>query len=223
MGLSNVTGASSILQPGVCTSSTRPASPYDGQVIYETDTDKVAVYDSSSWVYKTGTSHVNPAMVLLASAELSSVTSFTLDNVFSANYQVFQILIRNTGNSAAVTIQLRVGGVAATTNYNRQETDTGGTTMTIARTTGQPSIYIGAFGSAASHANIMLYSPNQATPTIADARSSHGASYDIAQPKMVDVLTFHTTSTAYDGFAVTAANANTLIGRYWVYGLVGAL
>jgi hypothetical protein len=43
------------LKPGVVTSSNRPANPYDGMMIYETDTDKVAVYDSSAWVYKTGT------------------------------------------------------------------------------------------------------------------------------------------------------------------------
>jgi len=49
MPLSNVIGASSILKPGVCTSSTRPASPYDGQVIYETDTNLTLVYEGSEW------------------------------------------------------------------------------------------------------------------------------------------------------------------------------
>ena len=94
MGLSNVTGASSILQPGVCTSSTRPASPYDGQVIYETDTDKVAVYDSSSWVYKTGTSHVNPAFVCVkAETAFSAAASVTVDNVFSSSYTNYRIMI----------------------------------------------------------------------------------------------------------------------------------
>ena len=33
----------------VCTSSTRPPSPTEGQVIYETDTDLLLVYDGSSW------------------------------------------------------------------------------------------------------------------------------------------------------------------------------
>lgn len=33
-----------------CTSSTRPASPVEGQVIYETDTDKFYAYDGSAWV-----------------------------------------------------------------------------------------------------------------------------------------------------------------------------
>ena len=38
------------LKPGVCTSSNRPANPYDGMVIYMTDVDQTAVWDGTSWV-----------------------------------------------------------------------------------------------------------------------------------------------------------------------------
>jgi hypothetical protein len=50
MPLSSVVGAQSIVKPGVCTSSTKPASPYDGQVIYMTDVDQTAVWDGSNWI-----------------------------------------------------------------------------------------------------------------------------------------------------------------------------
>ena len=33
----------------VCTSSTRPGSPFEGQGIFETDTSAAYVYDGSSW------------------------------------------------------------------------------------------------------------------------------------------------------------------------------
>ena len=49
MGISQQIGASSLSKPGVCTSSTRPATPYEGQQIYETDTDKVLVWNGSAW------------------------------------------------------------------------------------------------------------------------------------------------------------------------------
>ena len=39
------------LRPGVTTSSNRPASPFEGQMIYETDTDKTLVYSGSAWLY----------------------------------------------------------------------------------------------------------------------------------------------------------------------------
>jgi hypothetical protein len=49
MGLDSAYGIGSLKQ-GVCTSSTRPASPFEGQIIYETDTDRVLVYNGSSWI-----------------------------------------------------------------------------------------------------------------------------------------------------------------------------
>ena len=49
MGISQQIGSSSLSKPGVCTSSTRPATPYEGQMIYETDTDKVLVYNGTAW------------------------------------------------------------------------------------------------------------------------------------------------------------------------------
>lgn len=46
MSVSNLT---TTLKTGVCTSSTRPSVPYEGQTIYETDTDEMLVYNGSSW------------------------------------------------------------------------------------------------------------------------------------------------------------------------------
>jgi len=40
----------------VCTSSTRPASPVDGSMIYETDKDRVRVYNGSAWDLMAGAS-----------------------------------------------------------------------------------------------------------------------------------------------------------------------
>ena len=48
MGLDAGYGIGS-LKPGVCTSTTRPASPYTGQMIYQTDTGSISVWNGSSW------------------------------------------------------------------------------------------------------------------------------------------------------------------------------
>jgi hypothetical protein len=37
------------IKPGVCTSSTRPANPFEGQVIYETDTNNTRFWSGSAW------------------------------------------------------------------------------------------------------------------------------------------------------------------------------
>jgi hypothetical protein len=38
-------------RPGVCTSGTRPTAPYEGQFIYETDTDMLAIWNGTAWRY----------------------------------------------------------------------------------------------------------------------------------------------------------------------------
>ena len=43
----NATG----LRPGVCTSTSRPTTPYTGQIVYETDTGYLRVWDGSAWDY----------------------------------------------------------------------------------------------------------------------------------------------------------------------------
>lgn len=48
MGIGNAYGIGS-LRPGVATSTSRPASPFEGQMIYETDTDTVKFYNGTSW------------------------------------------------------------------------------------------------------------------------------------------------------------------------------
>jgi hypothetical protein len=48
MSLSNLATG---LRPGVCTSTTRPGSPYTGQIIYETDTGYLRVWDGAAWDY----------------------------------------------------------------------------------------------------------------------------------------------------------------------------
>ena len=58
MGISNF--STSGLKPGVCTSTTRPTAPYEGMMIYETDTDKVLVWNGSAWLYTTTPQTLEP-------------------------------------------------------------------------------------------------------------------------------------------------------------------
>ena len=52
MGISQQIGASSLIKAGVIDNTAgRPASPYEGQVIYQKDTDKVLVWNGSTWLY----------------------------------------------------------------------------------------------------------------------------------------------------------------------------
>jgi len=49
-----ISNQASGIRPGVCTSTTRPVTPYEGQTIYETDTDRLLVWNNSVWIQASG-------------------------------------------------------------------------------------------------------------------------------------------------------------------------
>jgi hypothetical protein len=117
MPLSSVVGAQSIVRPGVCTSSTRPASPYDGQVIYETDTDKIAVYDSSAWVYKTGaTAPAAPAISAIGYASVTTSQSTTSTSYTDLSTAGPTVTV-TTGTTALVMLQTKASDNVANRQY----------------------------------------------------------------------------------------------------------
>jgi hypothetical protein len=95
MGITQQIGASSITKPGVCTSSTRPSSPYAGQAVYETDTNRYIVYNGSGWVSLSGTS------TLVTSLPSSPIDGQIIDYVAdSANGVVWRFRYRSASASA---------------------------------------------------------------------------------------------------------------------------
>ena len=54
MPLSTVLGAQSLIKPGVCTTATRPSSPYTGQMIYDTTVATTLVWNGTAWIASGG-------------------------------------------------------------------------------------------------------------------------------------------------------------------------
>jgi len=91
MGISNYTPSSRISQSGVCTSTTRPASPFEGQVIYETDTDRVLVWNASAWVFLSTPQTNEPGTWI---SFTPSWTNLTVGNgTVSAFYSIFNKIL----------------------------------------------------------------------------------------------------------------------------------
>jgi len=78
MGISN---SASGFRPGVCTSTTRPVSPFEGQTIYETDTDMLALWNGSAWRYVASTNTTNGTVL-----QMTSTISSTQTTVSSTTY-----------------------------------------------------------------------------------------------------------------------------------------
>ncbi len=210
MGLSNVTGASSILQPGVCTSTTRPASPYDGQVIYETDTDKVAVYDVNAWVYKTGTSHVAPALVLISSTTIGSgVTSVTVSNCFSSTYENYKIIVIGGVGSAAGILNTTFGSTA--TGYYQgliylpYNTASG---IFAANIQNRTSFVLGGYSTDQIFVTAEIFAPNLAKRTAFSClRTIIGTNAEAGF-----VSGFENSATQHTSFTMTTESSHTLTG-----------
>jgi len=100
MGVSAAQGSAGLKQ-GVCTSTTRPSNPFEGQMIYETDTDLMLLYNGSAWVCITLKSSLDET------TRTTSSTSFTtLTGAPSVTLQ--------TGTKALVTVagMMSQGGTA---------------------------------------------------------------------------------------------------------------
>jgi len=79
------------IRTGVCTSSTRPTAPYEGQMIYETDTDMVAIWNGTAWRYLSSTTPTNGTV-------LQMVYAFTASQVATSSSTLI-----DTGLTATIT------------------------------------------------------------------------------------------------------------------------
>lgn len=209
MPLSSVLGASSAIRPGVCTSSTRPSTPYTGQLIFETDTSRLAVYNGSAWVTQNGLQYIT-------SASVSAASAITVDNCFSSTYYTYEVHFY--GNSSADTtiyLQLRSGGSTNTTsNYHRQYMAVGSTTFTGVRGSSESNFLFGNLWTVSQDnsfiGKIVAPSLPQTTTFHFSTEYGNGITLNYAVGK-------HVVSTAFDGFIITPT-AGTITGTIYVYG-----
>jgi hypothetical protein len=111
MGMSNYLPSSRISQSGVCTSTTRPASPYEGQVIYETDTDRILFWDGTTWIGN------QESITIALGDEVSSITTGNAKVTFRAPfamklYQTPRAHLASVSTSGNPTVNIRVDGVS---------------------------------------------------------------------------------------------------------------
>ena len=190
MPLSSVIGSSSIMQPGVCTSTTRPASPYDGQVIYETDTDKIAVYDSSAWVYKTGTTAPTtptaPGLAFISTTTITSQTSVAFDNVFTSTYDNYLVMFDNFAGSVAADLRLQFRYAGPTTqaaSYYAAIDGYGydGTAMTAKRQTNTSSLFVLAYSTGSDSCSEIVINNAHVQPNFTLRTKNAASGYYIGQ------------------------------------------
>ena len=215
MPLSSVVGAQSIVKPGVCTSSTRPASPFDGQVIYETDTDRAMVYNGSAWVVlSTGRANSLGLDLIKTQTIGTAVSSATVSDVFSSAYDNYQIIVDGgTGSNTSFNLQLgsTTSGYYYASHYSQYTTTA---PLALSSTTGTSFVEAGRCSTTGNNMNCYLYGPFLSKKT---GFRSQSTDYDTAG-FLVTTAGFLNDTNSYTSFVVKPSGATMTGGTISVYG-----
>ena len=118
MGISQQIGASSLIKAGVIDNTAgRPASPYEGQVIYQKDTDAVLVWNGTAWYpnWNTAWGSVGYATSTTLSQGFTTVVDITgLTVTFTAiSGRLYRVdswsLMQSTVSNDAVNMMIKNG------------------------------------------------------------------------------------------------------------------
>lgn len=238
MGISNI---SSNLRPGICTSSTRPTTPYEGQVIYETDTNRTLVWDNSAWigvaqsggaglvkmiptVSGTGATVSSTGTITVASGG----NSVTISNCFTSSFDVYDVIVSNflpASGTEVLAIQLRAGSSTSNTGYYYGTTYggnsySGTTTVTTVGSANASSwgtdILASASGNPAGF-RCTIFNPYQNSKSSYVGQSNDARTGGNAR---LGFSGFHNVSASYDSlvlFASNSANISTLTVQIYGY------
>lgn len=89
------------LRPGVCTSTTRPTAPYTGQIIYETDTGYLRVWDGAAWDYLSQKQDYTAGLTTGKILQVVNGTSTTQVATASTTYADAGLSVSITPNSSS--------------------------------------------------------------------------------------------------------------------------
>ena len=218
MGITQQIGASSIIKPGVCTSSTRPASPYEGQMIYETDTDLTYIYGGSAWQQVSGGTAVgNSGLVFVKSQAVGStaVGSVVVTGAFSSTYDNYFITWQGGTMSGDTALKLQLGSTVTgyygafiyTPNY------AGTTVSTVGDNNATSFTYSGGGNASQAQANFYLSGPNTATRTYINAgQISYGTVF--GNYTGIELGTTQHTAFTFIPFSGTMANGTVSVYGY---------
>lgn len=214
MAISNV---SSGLRPGVCTSTTRPQAPFEGQLIYETDTNRVLIWDNAAWVMIADTDQP-PGLQLVKSGTLSLTTSVTnVESVFdNTQFKNYRLLLNSTARSTSNRFDMKyiVGTTPTSSAYYQGGIGSdfaSNTAVYMQRSNNDPQYY-GVNGGTEQTITMDIFGPNKSAATLhtgqlMDRNSGYAYSFGGVQ----------TSATAFTGFQLFT-NTGTITVEYQVYG-----
>jgi hypothetical protein len=186
----------------------------EGQFAYLEDSNSTQFYDGAAWQSVSG----GGLVVVQPETALSAAATLTLDGCFTSSYTNYRLHINGTGAATSpCLLQLRVGGVAAATNYNRQVMEALGLTANGSQSTNQTSYTIGFIETDFRNSIIVdIFQPAQAQFTNFYGQNVLTSGASTTNVAINVLFGIHSAATAYDGFILTFGTDVT--GSYTLYG-----
>lgn len=206
------------LRPGVCLSTTRPTTPYEGQMIYETDTDLTYVYGGTAWQQISGGTAVgNGGLVYIKQQTVgSAVSSVLVSSAFSATYDHYKIFYAGGTASTQNDLKLYLGSTVVTTGYYQSCLYA---SYGLATSMAQVSANSGnwPFSGGQDSPNVLsveLMNPFEASKTIMESSFVGAANGRVGGRSQG----FYDANTSYTSFTILCGAGNISGGIVYVYG-----
>ena len=227
MGLSSQLAPSAIARPGVvANAAARPASPYDGQVIYETDTDKTLVWNGTAWVYLSTSSAYTVGLQHIRTSVLSGATNYDINGIFSSEFRNYRIVYEAYADQQFNTMWMQFlnsSGTAAGVGYYGsiygQDFTTASTAFQTATAT--TVLYLGWITNAGANSYTLsgaidIFHPYVAAPTNVSGLFTgirSGSAFLGGQ-----AMGMHTGADVFTGIKIHNSLGGTMVARINVYG-----
>jgi hypothetical protein len=216
MGITNNIPPSRLIQPGVIdNAAARPAAPYEGQCIFQKDTDQLLVWNGTAWVIPNQTT-TNPEGFELIKTQTvgTGVTTVTVTDAFSSVYENYRIIYSGGTQSASNDVYLQIGG--STTGYYGVlifTSSTSNTPQAAANNNNNRADWIGgAVANQSSHISVDVLGPfNSAYTKIRNGSYQNDNFYGTYQGE-------HRVATSYTSFLIGVAAGTLTGGTIRVYG-----
>jgi hypothetical protein len=196
---------------GTAARSSAIPTPSEGMVSYRSDIDNLELYNGSAWVASAG-------LVLVNKTDFTSVSSFSLNNVFTSDFQNYRVILNFSSNTATQTInaRMRKSGTDNSASYYHQEMAVASTSVTSSRFNNINQFYVGNMDSGYPTSwNIEIYNPQVAARYT--TLFSQAPKFTSGQGYMFYVEACeHQVADAYDGLSIIGTN--NFSGTVRVYG-----
>lgn len=184
-------------------------SPTEGQYTYLQDTNATEYWDGSAWV----AAGVAPGLVNINTTTFSAVSSVSLNDVFTSDYDYYRIILSGVSTSSSDTnLRLRASGTDATGGSDYSYQILNGTSSSLSAGSSVTSLWnVGVDSNNRFNLAMDIFDPFLSVKTSFSSMSARGG-------QRIHISGgYHNLTTSYDGFTLSD-NAGTMTGTIRVYG-----